>query len=175
MKKISHRLVLITLAAITASAMATGVSAATPYPQAENLDILGAVEGRSNRSTGLTAEVHQAERNQSGNLLSITWSISNSGDERVVLTWMDDRSYAYEGPYFSGVTAVSSDGNTRYHPVMDGMGACLCSGNLSGDFVQRVEPDEKIAYWSLFSVPDDMDTVTIEIPEFDPIEDVPIS
>ncbi|OLT24669.1 hypothetical protein BJF83_06545 [Nocardiopsis sp. CNR-923] len=89
--------------------------------------------------------------------------------------WLRDRSYTYAGQNFAGVTATSPETGTRYHPVMDGEGACLCSGSTSNDLVQILNPGEQVAYWSLFSVPTDLDSVTVEIPNFDPIEDIPIS
>lgn len=77
--------------------------------------------------------------------------------------------------YFSGVTAISSDGSNRYHPVMDGENDCLCSGKLSIDFKENIGPGEQVAYWSMYSVPEDVDAITLEIPGFEPIEDIPIS
>lgn len=67
------------------------------------------------------------------------------------------------------------DEGTRYHPIMDENGSCLCSGSISNDLVQNLGSGDEVAYWSLFSVPDDIDSVTVEIPNFDPIEDIPIS
>ena len=58
---------------------------------------------------------------------------------------------------------------------MDATGACLCSGNLSFDFKEKIQPGEKVAYWSMYSVPEDVDAITLEIPGFEPIEDIPIS
>lgn len=58
---------------------------------------------------------------------------------------------------------------------MDGDGACLCSGISSIDFKDRIHPDEQVAYWSMYSVPEDVDAITLEIPGFEPIEDIPIS
>ncbi len=58
---------------------------------------------------------------------------------------------------------------------MDGKGYCLCSGEESNELIKVLDPGEKIAYWSLFSVPEDLEAITVEIPNFDPIEDIPIS
>jgi hypothetical protein len=140
-----------------------------------DLEILGSASGSSADSEGLTAEVNEANRDASGSLLSVTWSIENSGSSAEPLVWLRDRSYSYSGPNYAGVTARSNETGTRFHPIMDGSGNCLCSGPTSNDLSQQVSPDEKISYWSLFSVPADVETVTIEIPNFDPIEDIPIS
>ncbi|GAB3700369.1 hypothetical protein GCM10028793_26670 [Nocardiopsis oceani] len=126
-------------------------------------------------SAGITAEAHLAERNERGNLVSITWSLENSTDDAVNISWLSGTSYMYDGPFYSGVTAESADGSQRFHPVMDGAGNCVCSGMVSADFKERLQPADKVAYWSMFSVPEDVDEVTLEIPEFEPIEDIPIS
>ncbi|WP_231640553.1 hypothetical protein [Nocardiopsis sp. NRRL B-16309] len=151
-----------------------GPGAAAIAPNATDLDSIGSANGIDSQSE-LTANVHHAERNDAGNLLSVTWSIENPTTDPVVVTWLADRTYTYSGPYFSAVTALSSDGSTRFHPIMDGSGECLCSGNTSSNFSERVEPGESMAYWSMFSVPSGVESVSIEIPGFEPIEDVPIS
>ncbi|QUX31918.1 hypothetical protein KGD83_23045 [Nocardiopsis akebiae] len=91
------------------------------------------------------------------------------------MLWLRDRSYSYTGQNFAGVTMANSDEGTRYHPIMDGNGTCLCSGSISNDLVQNLGSGDEVTYWSLFSVPDDIESVTVEIPNFDPIEDIPIS
>lgn len=112
---------------------------------------------------------------QTRTFLSITWSIENSGNQQEGLAWLKDGSYIYSGQNFAGVTTTDPSKGVRYHPIMDGEGSCLCSGERSNEFVGTLNPGEKIAYWSLFSVPEDVETVTVEIPNFDPIEDIPIS
>lgn len=153
----------------------TSSASASITPDSKEIEALGASHGNDSESSSLIAEVNSAERNESGNLLSVTWSIENTGNDSSVLVWLTDLSYIYKGgAYFSGVTAISSE-SIRYHPIMDGSGECLCAGNTSEDFRQRVSPGEKMTYWSMYSVPEDLESITIEIPGFDPIEDIPIS
>lgn len=149
---------------------------AASAPTTEKLDSLGAAESNENVSSGLTAEAHLAERSESGSLLSVTWSIKNEGDSDVRFNWPSGTSYMYSQPvYYSGVTTSSRDGHTRYHPLMDGVSDCVCSGQLSLDFKVLIKPEEQVAYWSMYSVPEDVDAITLEIPGFEPIEDIPIS
>lgn len=107
--------------------------------------------------------------------LSITWGIKNVGDSDAGIIWLRDRSYSYSNPNYAGVTVTNESSGTRFHPIMDGNGECLCSGPTSSNITQQIDPGSQVAYWSLFSVPEDVETVTVEIPEFDPIEDIPIS
>ena len=118
-------------------------------PTSGAIESLGESTSNTSISSGLIAEVNQTERNDRGNLISVTWSLENPSEERVVITWMAGRTYRYEGPYFSGVTVSTSEEGTRFHPVMDGIGNCLCSGNHSPDFRERSEPGGKVSYWSL--------------------------
>ncbi|SHI78496.1 hypothetical protein SAMN05421803_10280 [Nocardiopsis flavescens] len=152
-----------------------GVVSAAPATRSGDLETLGSSQGNDEQSANLTAEANQASRNTEGNILSITWSIKNEGNERVVLTWLAGRSYLYTGGNYAGVTIVDSNGASRYHPIMDNLGSCLCSGSSSSTFKKRIEPGEQVAYWSMYSVPENVDSVTLEIPGFEPIEDVPIS
>ncbi|MFD3686939.1 hypothetical protein ACFWTE_19215 [Nocardiopsis sp. NPDC058631] len=174
MKNVSQTFSLMAILALTSMVLPSGASALAS-PQSSDLESLGTSSGTSDESRSLTSEVHRVERDESQKLISVTWSIENSGDEQVSMLWLRDRSYSYSGQNFAGITALDSDADTRYHPVMDGEGACLCSGSISNDLVQNLNSGDKVAYWSMFSVPSDIDSITIEIPNFDPIEDVPIS
>lgn len=174
MNKASRNFGLVLVALAVSLLLSTGVSA-TPTTHAGDLEALGTGQGNNQESASLLAEVNSIERNSAGNIVSVVWSIENQGDSDVVLTWLHDISYAYTGPYFSGVTSTSSDGGTRYHPLMDGEGKCICSGETNSDFRTLIDSNEKLTYWSLFSVPGEFESLTIEIPGFEPIEDVPIS
>ncbi|WP_304453868.1 hypothetical protein [Nocardiopsis sp. YSL2] len=168
---------ILTLASATAlTLISTSAGAgAFPAPQSQDLDVLGTGNGNEPRSSQLTAEVNEATRNESGNLLSVTWSITNNGNEDVVLSWFIDQSYAYTGRTFSAITATNTDGSIRYHPIMDDEGYCLCSGEYSAQLDVTASSGQTITYWSTFSVPSSLDSITVDIPEFDPIEDIPIS
>ncbi len=149
---------------------------AAPAPQTENLDSLGTAESNDSISAGLTAEAHAAERNESGNLLSVAWSVENQGDAQATFNWPHGTTYMYHNANsYSGVTVSSSDEGQRYHPVMDSEGDCLCSGNINVDSKSTIEPGEKVAYWSMYSVPLDVNEIDLEIPGFDAIENIPVS
>jgi hypothetical protein len=153
--------------------ISTGASASTA-PATDNLDSLGTAEGNGEETANLLAEVHQVDRSQSGNLVTVTWSIRNNGDERESIRFTD-RTYSYGGQYFSGVTAMDTEENTRYHPLMDGSGACLCSGNTSNEIQIGLQPDEQYSYWSAYPIPNGVENISVDIPGFELIEDIPIS
>ncbi|MFW6639176.1 hypothetical protein ACOALZ_03945 [Nocardiopsis algeriensis] len=159
---------------ISAFSLSTSASAATA-PSFNKLESLGSSPGETENSTGLTASVHEAKRDKSGSFLSITWGIENNSGERVVLTWLSTTTYTYTGSSFSGVTVRSTETGIKHHPIMDSEGNCLCSGNTSSNLQTGIDHGDQISYWSTYSVPEDVDTVTVEIPGFEPIEDIPIS
>ncbi|MGW9557349.1 hypothetical protein ACWGSK_22885 [Nocardiopsis sp. NPDC055551] len=149
---------------------------AVPAPQTENLDSLGSATSNDEISSDFTAEAHLADRSESGTFVSVTWSVENNGESNIFFNWPSGTSYMYsDSNYFSGVTVTSNNGSERHHPLMDATGECLCSGNLSFDFKDEIQPGEQVAYWSMYSVPEDVDAITLEIPGFEPIEDIPIS
>ncbi|WP_249188517.1 DUF4352 domain-containing protein [Nocardiopsis sp. MG754419] len=166
-------------ALLTALVVTLPISASSSVlaaPRTDDLETLGTASSNEERSNGFSAEAHLAERGESGSFVSVTWSIENIGNAAAYFNWPSGRSYMYSNlNYFSGVTVTSDDGAARHHPLMDATGNCLCSGNLSFDFKEQINPGEQVAYWSMYSVPEDVDTVTLEIPGFEPIEDIPIS
>ena len=165
---------IVALTIILPLATSSGVLASVA-PTTGDLPSLGEAESNEAVTTGLTAEAHVVQNNESGNLTSLTWSLENTSDNNATISWATGTSYMYESKFFSGVTLVSDDDGRRFHPVMYGDGGCLCSGTVSADFKNHLKPGEKIAYWSMFSVPEDIDSVTVEIRGFEPIEDIPIS
>ena len=174
MHKISRIFALLTASGVVCFSLPSAVSAVA-IPTASDLESLGSASGDRPESSSLTAEVNAVEMDAQENILSVTWSVENNGTSDVVLSWLHEGSYTYEGSYFSGVTANSEEIGQRLHPLMDGSGACVCSGNHATDFNNVVYPNNKLTYWSIYPAPEGTDSITIEIPGFDPIEDIPIS
>lgn len=165
----------ITILAITLPFSTASSASALPFPKTDDLASLGSTESNQGNSEGLSAEVHVADRSESS-ILSVTWSVENNGRNSVSFDWPSGTSYMYSNSlYYSGVTAASPSEGMRFHPIMDSNGECLCSGDTSFDFKGQISPGEKVVYWSMFSVPDDVDSIDLEIPGFDPIEGIPIS
>jgi hypothetical protein len=175
MNKILRAFTLAVTVTSTLFITSAGTGTAASAPQNSDLEVLGTANGTDELSRQLQAEVNEARRNELGNLLSVTWSIRNPGNERVVLSWFNQYSYTYSGPNFAGITAFSSETGTRFHPVMDSDKYCLCSGEYSVQLQETAMPGEAVSYWSMYSVPSDLETISVEIPGFDPIEDIPIS
>lgn len=163
------------IASITIALLFATSASASTHPRTGNLDSLGSSSGIENESHGLIAEVHEAETDDSESFLSVTWSIENTRSSVAPLAWLRDGSYLYTGTNFAGVTIVDRESGIKYHPIMDGEGACLCSGEDSNEFSIALREGKKVAYWSLYSIPQGIESFDLELPKFDPIEDIPIS
>lgn len=171
----NFRLLGIAIALLSIPSMTTSTASAATFASTVDLDTLGTSESNDARSSDLTAAVHEAKRDESGSFLFVTWSIENGSSERKVLTWLSGSTYIYSGSSFSGVTITSPESGEKYYPIMDSQGMCLCSGNTSNNIQTGLNPGEQVAYWSTYSVSSTAQTVSIDIPGFESIEDIPIS
>ncbi|HJT16544.1 MAG TPA: hypothetical protein VJ853_04120, partial [Thermoanaerobaculia bacterium] len=71
----------------------------------------------------------------------------------------------------SGVTLVDPVNKKKYFVVVDTEKNCLCSRK-----VNSIDANSKVNLWAKFPAPPpDVQKVTIAIPHFQPIDDVPIS
>lgn len=69
-----------------------------------------------------------------------------------------------------GVHLLDMSGKKKYFVVTDSEGHCVCS-EVSG-----IDPLAQLPVWAKFPpVPDDVQKITVQVPHFPPLEDVPIS
>jgi hypothetical protein len=70
----------------------------------------------------------------------------------------------------AGVHLLDGTAKKKYFVQRDADGACLCSRNIEG-----IPPHGQSTLWAKFPAPpDDVQKITVEIPHFIPMEDVPI-
>jgi hypothetical protein len=75
------------------------------------------------------------------------------------------------GNTISGVTLVDEKNKKKYFVVQDSERNCLCSSGLD-----RVKPKSRINLWAKFPAPpEDVEKISVSIPHFQPMDDVPIS
>jgi hypothetical protein len=76
-----------------------------------------------------------------------------------------------DGNTISGVTLVDEKNKKKYFVVQDSENKCLCSSGLD-----RVKPMSRINLWAKFPAPpEDVEKISVSIPHFEPMDDVPIS
>ena len=116
----------------------------------------------------LRVEVQELKRT-SGGTLTLKFSVINDSDQKFFLGGkLGGSSYGYN---VSGVDLVDAAGRKKYLVILDSEKRCLCS-TIEGE----VEPKSRIKVYAKFPAPpEDVKKITIEIPHFTPMEDVPIS
>ncbi|MBE3000727.1 hypothetical protein IDM40_18790 [Nocardiopsis sp. HNM0947] len=135
---------------------------------------LGSVEAADPDAEGLVASVEEVSRESSGQYVTVLWSITNETAESGTLQFRSEDK-DFERNDFAGVTVRDDASNTRFHPGMNGDSQCLCSSDRPGAIENEVEPGQTLTYWSLYSVPGEVEELSVEIPFFHDIPDVPIS
>ncbi|MDA0563234.1 hypothetical protein LG943_02650 [Streptomonospora sp. S1-112] len=122
-----------------------------------------------------TAEVLELTRSESSELTVLTVRITNNGTENIHANNFSNPVYDYRHTHLSGVTLLDNSSSTRHHPLIDAETNCLCSGYVSlSPYDPLIEPNQSTDYWTTYRVPSDTTTVSVEIPGFDPIDDVPV-
>ncbi|WP_238580713.1 hypothetical protein [Streptomonospora alba] len=130
--------------------------------------------GENEHIQSVTANVLELTRSDSG-LTKITVEVNNNSDRNLHDNRFSNPIYDYREPIFSGITLADHNIQTRFHPLMDKENFCLCSGYVPRlPYTPYVKPEESVDYWAMYSIPEDVKNVDVEIPGFDPIEDVPV-
>lgn len=131
--------------------------------------------GTDDRITNATAEVIDINRSDSSNLTSVTVKVTNDDSDNIHDKWFGHPVYIYREDVFSGVRIFDKSENSRHSPIMDEKSYCSCSGYAPrAPYMPYVWPGGSVDYWAMYSLPADTNEVTVEIPGFDPIEDVPV-
>jgi hypothetical protein len=74
------------------------------------------------------------------------------------------------GRSFSGLNLIDSVANKKYFVAADSDGNCLCS-----EHVDDMKPNTQLSLWAKFPAPpDNVQKITVQIPHFIPVDDVPI-
>jgi hypothetical protein len=71
---------------------------------------------------------------------------------------------------FTGAYLLDATNKKKYTVVRDSERRCVCSG------IDAVEPGKRMNLWATFPAPpEDVTAVTVVVPQFEPIENVPIN
>ncbi|MEO3805696.1 OmpA family protein [Nonomuraea sp. B1E8] len=115
-------------------------------------------------------------RRDAGGYVLLTWTVHNRDDLPLnVWTSSKDSSGLYEE---SSTTAITLEaGDRRYRTVRDADARVAIGPDLQrlGLDDYTVEKGEQYTLWAMFKPPADVSRVTVRIPGFEPVSDVPIS
>jgi hypothetical protein len=155
-------------AATTGAPAASAPAPAPPPAKASRPVPIATGEGTLDR---VRVEITELKRS-TGGTLTLRFSIVNDsdkvvghGDVGVGMGGLIDAPYT-----IGGVHLIDPVGKKKYFVAKDSAGACVCS---TFGFVQ---PGTRANHWAKFSAPpDDVERISIVIPPFAPVDDVPIS
>ncbi len=118
----------------------------------------------------LTAAIQELKRGPNTLMLKLVM-INQSGNGRGDLDFDYEEGVITSRPSISGVHLIDEANNKKYFVVKDSEGDCICSRRIEG-----IQPWSQKALWAQFPAPpDEVQNITVEIPHFPPMQDVPIS
>lgn len=155
---------------VPAVAPVAPASSAAPAPAAAAAPASGIASAEGEHS-GVTLVVQELKRT-SGGTVSLKFSINNASSATL------DYGYNYgehnrtsDFASVGGVVLIDEANKKKYFVVRDSEGQCVCSRDLKD---QRAGETRNL--WARFPAPpDDVQKVSVVIPHFSPMDDVPLS
>jgi hypothetical protein len=150
---------------VTPAQDAPAAQTTAPAQKDQTSSALASAEGEL---PGLTVELQELKRT-AGDTLTLKLAFVNTGQQQVALD-------QFGGPginmwSISGISLVDIVGKKKYFTASDAEGKCLCSIDIP-----RLEPKARVNLWAKFPAPPpDVQTISVLIPRFAPIEEIPIS
>lgn len=120
---------------------------------------------------GRKVEVQELKR--SGNNVMLRIAIVNDTDETMDFGYNfgDKSNEVKDFNTIGGITLVDGPGKKKYFVIRDSENNCVCSAGLKG-----VPAKSRSNLWAKFPAPpDDVQRISVVIPHFTPLDDVPIS
>jgi hypothetical protein len=145
---------------------ATPSVAATLQPPASD-EGLGSGDGEQGGTKAVITDLKRG-----GSTVTLKFTIYNNSNAPLYIG-MRFKSDGYKengGRSFSGIHLIDSVSKKKYFAVADSDGNCVCS-----EHVDDINPKTQASLWAKFPAPpENIQKITVEIPHFVPIDDVPI-
>lgn len=149
-----------------ATPAAPPVSAGTVVPTA------AAIATAEGETAGLRVEVTEFKRT-SGGTVSLKLVMINDSDKPVSFgyTFVDPAHETKDYGGFGGVHLIDPVGKKKYFVARDSEATCVCSQKVAD-----IPKGARANLWAKFPAPpDDVNQLSIVIPHFSPLDDVPLS
>lgn len=119
------------------------------------------------RPFGVRIEITQLKRT-SGDTITLTFVLANDSDSELdTIALMNAQTTRTD----DGVSLIDANGKKKYLVIRDSDSNCLCSTKIN-----NVKPNTRTNLWAKFPAPPaGVTRISIAIPHFQPIDDVPIS
>ena len=142
-------------------------AAAAALQTSSSSEGLGSGDGEQ---TGTKVVITDLKRG--GSAVTLKFTIYNNSNTELG-TGMRFKADGYKengGRSFSGIHLIDEVAKKKYFVVADTDGNCVCS-----EHVDDIAPKAQTSLWAKFPAPpDNIQKITVEIPHFTPIDDVPI-
>ena len=132
----------------------------------------GVIASTEGEKPGVKIDITELKR-ASGGTVSLKFVLSNNSDRDYGTSNQHLADYETSSDYraVSGIHLVDPVNKKKYFVVRDAEKNCLCS-----QAVDDIKAGSRAALWARFPAPPpEVQKVTIEIPHFQPLDDVPIS
>ena len=148
-----------------APASTSAPSAAPVFPASSN-SALATTEGDT---PGLKIVINELKR--TSNTVTLKFTVYNGTDSNFGSKGVFDGDEYHRYRHLGGVHLIDTQSKKKYFVVTDSDGKVLSSNDFPD-----IPPRSQIMVWAKFPAPpDDVQKITVEIPHFVPLEDVPIS
>lgn len=150
------------------AAPAASVPAATAAPPAA----AAAIATADGETPGVTVAIKELKR-ASGGIVSLKFVITNGSDKRIGTGYEfgDPDNHIRDFASVGGVQLIDPVGKKKYFVARDTEGKCICSQGL-----KDIAKGASLNAWAKFPAPpDDVQKISVIIPHFSPLDDVPIS
>ena len=145
----------------TTTPSATQPAATAPSASQSTTPALASTEGEM---PGVTVSIQDLKRTATAVTLKMVYI--NRTPKDVDMVWLLNMRRD-----LGDVHLLDTTGKKKYFVVTDSEGNCVCSSGLNG-----LSAGAQLLVWAKFPpVPDDVQKITVEVPRFPPLEDVPIS
>ena len=146
----------------------TNASSPPATTSAPSAPAIATAEGQT---PGVRAEVQELKRS-SDNTLTLKFTIVNDSDKNVGFGYdFSDEANSKDYKSIGGVTLIDGTNKKKYFVVRDTESNCVCSRG-----VKDLKPGTRANLWAKFPAPpDDVQKISVVIPHFGPLDDVPIS
>jgi len=158
----------------TAQTTAENASAAASpsAPATTTAPSAAAIATADGEKAGTRVEITELKRSGDNNL-TLKFAIVNDGSDRLSFgyDYGDPQHNIKDFSSIGGVTLVDGANKKKYFVVRDTEDSCLCSRDI-----KDVTAKSRVNLWAKFPPPpDDVQKISVVIPHFGPLDDVPIS
>ena len=142
-----------------------------PAPKSGSQPSSAVLATADGEESGMRVEVTELKRT-SGDTIILRFALINDSNKELAFHHdFGEANAAKDFGTIGGIHLIDHVGKKKYFVVRDTEGACVCSRN-----VKNIEPGSRANLWAKFPAPpENVQKISIEIPHFSPMDDVPIS